>query len=515
MKFHINDYPEIREKVEAMSITDLIRWVICPNIYIGNTPPLNTNAVFIHKATIEQGQQITAQINSGREIPALIAADMESGAGSVIEGSVRFQPMRALKEAGNPQYAYEMGVIAAKDAVRAGYHWTFAPCVDILGNPMNPITSLRTAGGDPQDVIDYCGSYMRGLQDTGLIATLKHFPGDGYSMDDQHVTVTENPLSKQEWDETFGKVYRTLIDQGAMAIMPGHISLPAYDEADKNGIYPPATVSKNLLTGLLREQLGFDGIIVSDAVEMGGFCGYMNYYHACAAFLEAGGDCLLFVHESDELIREMKKCIGEGRLSLQTLQNRAYRMACFAKQYSETRVTPEDLTYDRDAAEALSETITRSAVKVIRDRNGILPFDFKGKRIAHVVLHNSWVRNFSQVEGLTAELAQIAEKVEEFRDPGPRKLEDLAKSREWDLIICSVHEGPEWAVNTAKLCGGAARNMMRGWMRFDTPVAFVVWHSICFEKTYFAVADTVINTYGATKYTPKAVADLLQGKLKK
>ena len=511
MKFQLKHYPEIRKQVEAMSVEDLLRAVLLPNVRANDVKPRNTNAVFIHSVTSEEAKAASDEINAGRENKALIAADIECCSAAAIRGAIRFQPLRAACETGDPQIAYEMGVISAKDALKAGYHWSFGPCVDILLNPTNPMTSLRTAGGDPDDVITYCGNFMKGMQDTGLVATLKHFPGEGCGYDDQHVTLTENTLSQEDWMATYGKVYGTLIEEGAMAVMPGHISLASYDEPDANGIYPPATVSKNLLTGLLREKLGFDGIVVSDATEMGGFCGYINWYHGCAAYLEAGGDCLLFVHESDDFFDNMKKCIAEGRLSMKTLQERAYRMFCFTKQYFEKPIAPEDLEYPIEYAHQLAEKQARMAVKVVRDRSKTLPMDLRDKRVAHIVIHNAWVRNFSQVEGLTEELSKVAAKVEEIRDPGPQELLEMAKSGQWDYIIASVLEAPEWAVNTAKLCGPAARNMMCGWWKYDVPTAFVVWQSVCFAETYKPITDTVINTYGSCEYTPKAVIDKLMG----
>jgi len=236
MKYRIKDYPEVREQIERMSVEDLLRAVICPNIGADQEPPRDTNTVFVHPTTTEYANRVADKINRGRENRALIVADMENGAGDAIVGAVPFPSMRAASEAGDPALAYEMGVIAAKEAINAGYHWTFGPCVDILGNRYSPIVSLRTAGEDADTVIEYGGAYMEGLQDNGLIATLKHFPGDGYSLDDQHLTVSETPLSREEWDNTFGKVYGSLIQRGAMAIMPGHIALPAYDTPDDRGL---------------------------------------------------------------------------------------------------------------------------------------------------------------------------------------------------------------------------------------------------------------------------------------
>lgn len=506
MKYIIKDYPDIKKQVEKMDVDSLLRAVICPNISAGQPSPRGTASVFVHPTTAEKAYATAQDINNGRENPALIVSDMEFGAGTAITDAVCFPSMRAAAETGDKTLAYKMGEIAAKEAYNAGYHWTFGPCVDILSNRANPVVHLRTAGDDADTVIEYGGAYMDGLQDNGLIATLKHFPGDGYCTDDQHVTTPENPLSAEDWDETFGRVYKTLIDRGAMSIMPGHISLPAYDEADEFGIYPPATVSKNLLTGLLKEKLGFEGIIVSDAVDMNGFCGYMNYHHACAAFLEAGGDCLLFFKDTEENMTNLKKCVEEGRLTIETLKDRAYRMLCFAREYFERFPQNRKHEFDRDAAEKTAKEMTENAIKVIRDRYNLLPIEVnKETKILHLVIYNYWNRNFKVVEELTEKMSQIAGKVDELRDPGPERLVPLAKSGEYNLIVCSVLESPEYGLQSAKLCGNMSRNMMLGWMKYGTPVVFIGHNSVCFGDTYRPSTDTLVNAYGTTKYTADAL----------
>lgn len=506
MKYVIKDYPEIKEKVAKMDLDSLIRAVICPNIFSNHTIPEGTASIFLHPTTTEDALEASNKINCDPEKPRLIVADMEFGAGTAIKDAVCFPSMRAATETGDEKLAYEMGAVAAKEGRLAGYHWTFGPCVDILANRANPVVHLRTAGEDADTVIKYGGAYMDGLQDNGLIATLKHFPGDGYCTDDQHVTTPEIPLSATEWDDTFGKVYKTLIERGAMSIMPGHIALPAYDEADEFGIYPPATLSKNLLTGLLKEKLGFKGIIVSDAVDMSGFCGYMNYHHACAAFLEAGGDCLLFFKDTEENMSKLKQCVEEGRLSLETLKDRAYRMLCFARNYFEKFPQNQMPDFNRDAAEKTAKEMTEKAIKVIRDRHNILPVEInKNSRILHLVIHNFWNREWKVVEELTEKMSQIAGRVDELRDPGPERIVPLAKSGEYDLIVCSVLESPEYGLQSAKLCGNMARNMMLGWMKYGTPTVFIGHNSVCFGDTYRPTTDTLINAYGTTKYTADAL----------
>ena len=514
MKYTIKEYPHLKQKVEKMSTDELLKSVICPNISVGEDIPEIKSAVFIHPANANEAAAAAKKINQNKEYPALIVSDMEFGAGNAIKGAVKFPSMRAAKESGDSALAYQMGVIAAKEAINAGYHWTFGPCVDIMMNKENPIVTTRTAGEDADSVIKYGGAYMEGLQDTGLIATLKHFPGDGCCCDDQHLTTTKNPLSKEEWDKTFGKVYKTLINKGAMAIMPGHISLPCYDEIDKNtGLYPPATVSKNLLTGLLKEKLGFEGLIISDAVEMSGFCGYMNLYKAAAAFLEAGGDCLLFMHPTDEYISAMKELIKNESLSVETLKNRAYRLLCFSTEYFEKHPIGEKMDFDREKAEAIAKEMSEKCVKITKNRANTLPYNLnKEVKIAHIVLHTPWATEAYEADRLTEKLLQKVKSVDVFTDPGPYKLRQIATSGDYDLIICSVIEERAYGTNIAKLCGPMARNMMGGWMRFQTPVIFVGYNNPYFADTYEACVDTMINTYGFTDYTANAVVSAITEK---
>ena len=518
MKYVIKEYSDIKKRVETMSAEELLRCVICPDFPPEKrTPVKNTAALMLHPTTLETAKAALIEVNKDRKDRALVAVDMEYGAGKALKGATRFPSMRAAAEAQDEELAYKMGVVAAKEAISAGYTWTFGPCVDILANRRNPIVSIRTSGEDTETVICYGGAYMRGLQDAGLIATLKHFPGDGYSINDQHITTTENPLSREEWDASFGKVYKTLIEDGVKAIMPGHISLPSYDELDDSmGIYPPATLSKPLMTGLLRQKLGFEGIIISDAINMTGFCGYMNLWRACARFLESGGDCLLFFHEDEESFSEMKRLIEKGELTMETLRNRAYRMLCFAREYFEEadRSDKADLVGEVDA-DACLKTMVEKSVKTVRNRAGLLPVAAdRGLRIAHIILSNQGTPEgaMDAPYELTKMLRERFDNVEERYDPGPGNAKLLAKSGDFDLIICSVSNEMSWGLNTVKLSGPMARNMMSGWMRYGTPVVFVSYFDPYFHEDFPAAADTVINTYGYSKYTNRAVVDTIFGK---
>lgn len=511
MKYRIKNYPEIRKQVDEMSLDELLLSVVCANMWKGREAIRNTGGVFIHQTTREDAVARAAEVNAGRELGAVIVSDMEYGPGNMITGTTSFPSMRAAAEAGDEELAYQMGAIAAKEARAAGYHWTFGPLVDILENHFNPIVNIRTSGEDADTVIRFSGAYMRGLQDNGLAATLKHFPGDGYSYFDQHLTTTENPLSREEWDKTVGRVYSELIEQGAKSVMIGHISLGAYDEIDpKTGVYPPATLSRNIMTGLLKEKLGFEGLIVSDAVNMGGFAGYTYLYDGLARFLEAGGDCVLFVRDLDEYCVEMKKCIKAGVLSVDNLRERAYRMTCFRKEVIEEATRPFELP-DRAWEEKIAQEMAEKCVKIVRDRKGILPIKLtRESKVAHVVLYNNGVKDFTCTDDLTRRIGERCQ-VDLLSDPGPEKLRRIACDGEYDLIVCSVLTPPTYGTNAVHLSGVMARNMSWGWMKYPTPTVFISFYSPYFCEEYAPSTDTVINTYGYNEYTNNAVEKLLFG----
>ena len=504
MKFVLKDYEDLKARVDSMSHESLLRAVCCPDMIPANNKECYAECVghYLASGTKEDNKSLVDKIYSefGER---LITADFENGAGTGISGATRFPEMMAFGEVDDPNLAYKMGEICAAEARPLGYTWTLAPCVDLAINKLNPIVNLRCQGDDVQKAIRIGGAYMRGLQDNGIIATLKHFPGDGVGFYDQHLTVAENTLSKEEWDNTYGKIYQTLINDGAMAVMPGHISLGAYDQLDeKMDMYPPATLSKNLLTGLLKNQLGFEGIIVSDALNMGGHCGFINFYDGCCRFLESGGDCLLFVHPSEGFLREMTDRINSGKLCVETLKNRAYRMLCFARQYHEN---PKPIpTISNVEAQEVSNEVVEKACKIIRDRNGVIPFDVKkDTKILHLAIHNNYHQN--DVDRITQELKIYSDHVDFMSDPGPDKILGTIKNGGYDLVVCTIGCWLSYGTNAIKLYGPTARNMMNGWTKMGVPVVFVNFGNPWLADEYKATIDTLINTYGCTDHTAETV----------
>ena len=263
------------------------------------------------------------QINS--KIPVFVAANCENGANEVCKEGTFVATEAELGATRNSDWAYETGNICGCESEALGINWTFSPIVDIYKNSKNTIVNSRSYGEDAKRVIDMSLAYMRGIHKHNMLACAKHFPGDGIDERDHHLLMAVNDMSWEEWEATTGNVYRTLIEEGLESIMIGHIALPDYskklnpDLTDKDIL--PASLSRELIQGLLRDQMGFQGLIVTDASHMGGLLGAKPRYQQVPETIAAGCDMFLFTHDMEEDYQYMLKGIREGVISEERLQN--------------------------------------------------------------------------------------------------------------------------------------------------------------------------------------------------
>jgi beta-N-acetylhexosaminidase len=411
------------------------------------------------------------------------------------------------------ELAYEVGKATALEGRAAGLDWTFSPCVDVALLADSPVVSTRSAARDGGRVIRVCRGYLRGLQDYGMVATIKHFPGDGYTTYDQHLTTPQIPLSMEEWHKGPGQVYRALIDAGVKTVMSGHLALPAYDAIDARlGLYPPATLSKRLLTDLLRGELGFAGLLVSDAMGMGGVAGFAHPFEAYAQFLEAGGDCVLFARTADSrFYPQMERCLSQGLLSEATLYDRVARILAFKQHLGLLDGRPEPSGFDARLHADLAARVADGAPALVRDRQAVLPVELKpDSRVLHVVVSADKEGHAPLYAPLTQAIGRRAQ-VEELVDPGPHTL--FSRVEEFDLVVCSVVAVPNWGIGVARLHGPLCRNLMEGWMRLGVPTVFVSHVHPFVHEEFDALMDCVINTFGSVERTGERVVRGLTGEL--
>ncbi len=282
-------------------------------------------------ATAAEVHEQNRILQENSRIPLIIACNTENGGdGACVDGTT-IGSQTKIGATRNVQYAYNLGYMSNKEAAAIGCNLSFAPVSDILYNWENPVIGLRTYGNDVDRVAEMTKAYMDGAHaNPGFCCAAKHFPGDGLDFRDQHVANSVNDYSCEQWDATFGKVYQNLIDNGLEAIMAGHIMQPAYTRhfnpeiADDDIM--PATLSPELINGLLRGKLGFNGMVLTDASHMVGLTCRMKRKDLMPAAIAAGIDMFLFFNDMDEDFEAMKQGYLDGRITEERLSDALHRI---------------------------------------------------------------------------------------------------------------------------------------------------------------------------------------------
>ncbi len=341
-------------------------------------------------------QNVCYQKNS--KIPLLIAANCDDGGnGCVPEGT--FVATAAECGAGSgTDNAYHIGLVAGREASAIGCNWMFNPVADIYMNWRNTIVNTRSFGDQADLVIENARAYIKGIKDANanMACCCKHFPGDGVEELDQHLALGVNSLSVEDWNASFRKVYQTLIDEGLESIMVGHIALPEMSRKLRPGIKDeeimPATLAPELLTDLLREEMGFNGVITTDASHMVGMTAMAKRCDAVPGAIIAGCDMFLFANDVEEDISFLKKAYEKGDLTEERLSDALHRvlgLKAKLKLYEENVRIPNPELKDKwigceehkkYTAQAADECVT-----LVKDTKHILPIDVKEKKRAFLV----------------------------------------------------------------------------------------------------------------------------------
>lgn len=286
--------------------------------------------VLYRPAPAEEIRENFKELDSAARVPILKAANLEEGgAGAISDGTLFGWPMLA-SAADDPAQTEHFARSTASEGREVGINWTFSPVCDLDRNYQNPITNVRTCGSDLAKVLRGTEIFAEVMRQNGIAACAKHFPGDGVDYRDQHLHPSYNSLPAEEWYATYGRVYQNLISKDLMSIMVGHIAQPNVameinPELEFKDCLP-GSLSKELLTGVLREKFGFNGVITTDATIMGGFCMAMERRLAIPAAIMAGNDMLVFCTNFEEDYGYMLEAVRDGRLTGERLDEAVTRI---------------------------------------------------------------------------------------------------------------------------------------------------------------------------------------------
>lgn len=398
--FYLNDtqIAWVENTLASMTLEEKAGQVFCPMGFTDDPGALRhmvcdigVGAMMYRTGPAGYIQNTHRTIQSFAKIPLLLAANTEAGgSGIAMEGTGFGCPM-AVAATDDPENGYRMGYVSCAEGAALGLNWSFAPIVDIDKDFHNPITNTRTFGSDADKVIAFASRYMDAAEENQVAVAIKHFPGDGVDERDQHILTSINSLSCQDWMDSYGKVYKTLIGNGAKTVMVGHIAQPAWvkklnPSATRKEMLLPASLSKPLLTGLLRDELGFNGLISTDATPMVGFTCAMPRCEAIPAVIAAGADMILFNKSLDEDYHFLLEGLKAGKVTEERLDEAVTRILAtkaslhLPEKQAEGKLVPgpEALAVvGCQQHKAWADAVADNAVTLVRDEQKLLPISPK------------------------------------------------------------------------------------------------------------------------------------------
>ena len=316
------------------------------------------------------------------ETPLLIASDLERGLGNQIGGATLFPPLMSIGAVDSEELAYRIGRITALEARAIGIHMTYAPVVDVNINPDNPIINVRSLGEDPKRVGELAAAFVIGCQENGLIATAKHFPGHGDTDLDSHSVLPTISGDRKRLEQVELYPFKKAIDAGVRAVMTAHLRVPALDPALKM----PATLSETIMTGLLRNELGFQGLIVTDAMDMGGIINLYSQEEAAVMAVNAGVDMVLIPPEPRKVIQALTEAVKGGRIPEARINNAVRRIlkekaSLGLHKNALVDVDALDIKIGAPESQKTAEEAFARSITLIKNENEVLPLKDREKKI--------------------------------------------------------------------------------------------------------------------------------------
>jgi len=384
------DIKWVSETLAGMTDEEKVAQLFCLIAYDSNPEYLNKLAkeikpggLMCRPMSAAASLETVRILQKNSKIPMLIAANLERGGVGLIDEGTSMGSHMAVAATDKEETAARLGTLCGREGAAIGCNWSFAPVIDIDYNFRNPITNVRTFGSDPERVKRMGVEYVKALQKEGLAASIKHFPGDGVDERDQHLVTSVNTMDCEQWDATFGKAYKASIDAGAMTVMIGHISLPAYSRKLKPGIpdeeIMPASLAHELTAKLLKEHLGFNGLVVTDATTMAGMTIPMPRDKAVPATIAAGCDMFLFTKNVEEDFAYMKKGIEDGVITSQRLNDALLKILALKaalglhkKQADGELMSTGEIT-EKDEHVCWAKECADESITLVKEEKGVLP----------------------------------------------------------------------------------------------------------------------------------------------
>ena len=526
--------------LETLTLDEKVGQMMMPFLF-GDFAPRGSRAATRARAMVEDHKvggiivsvgsptEVAAKLNwlqSLSALPVLVGADLEAGAGFRFDGIVhvptiiplggatRFPALMAVGATGDPDLAYEMGRVTAREALAIGVHVPFAPVLDVNNNPENPVINVRSFGEDPERVATLGAAFVRGIQDQGAIATAKHFPGHGDTGVDSHIALPIIRVDRERMEAVELKPFHRAIAQDLGAIMTAHITVP-----ELTGDRTPATLAPAVMTDLLRGEMGFDGLIVTDAMDMAAVDRTFGRGEAAVRAVEAGADVILMPPDLTAAKSGIMAAVRSGRLDEERIDRSVRRILDAKARVGLHRWRQVDLGRVAEFVgvephTSAAKAVAERSITVLRDERDLMPL----LGTPNAAVYSVTYRRTNDLRAGRAFNAGLRQTYRRLRTAYVDQNSDaadyraiLARARQSALTVVSLHVGVRTASGSVAL-PEPAMDFVEAIARGSRP-SIVVAFGNPYLLAEFPEIGTYVTAWSGVPVAERAAADAILGRI--
>lgn len=464
--------------------------------------------IFMQGGPVRQASRVN-RLQAASGVPLLIATDAEWGLNMRLDSTIRYPYQMTLGAIQNNKLIYKMGAAVARQLKQVGVRVNFAPVVDVNNNPENPVINFRSFGEDRNNVARKGIAYMKGMQDNGVMATAKHFPGHGDTDTDSHATLPTIPHNRYRLDSLEMYPFRQIIDAGINGVMTAHLNIPALDSSGR-----PATLSKSIISGLLKDTLGFEGLVFTDAMNMGGVTGTFPPGIVDREAVIAGNDILEFTQDVPKAVNEIKAAIADGRISAASVNERCKKILRYKHRlglHNWSALETDNLVNSLNTAEdqLLKQQLVEASLTVLNNRNNLMPLKaLDTLKIAAVSIGSGtastpFINRLKQYTGVNG--YQLA--ADAGNQTATRLIQELSG---YNLVILGLHDNSRYPRNRVNY-SETVLSFIHSVQQNHRSVIGLFKNPYTLSKLPVNNSDGLIVAYQDTRESQEAVASLIFG----
>lgn len=404
------------------------------------------------KMTAAGYKKFLARLEKNLRIPFLVGMDCENGA-TLVEGGTSISGPLSIGAADDEKLTYDLAQSVAKEMRAAGGNWRWSPVVDMF-NRFCGVSSGRTYSDNADKIIKHAVAAVKGTESAGVASTVKHFPGmDPYEIRDGHFTETMINISLDEWRNTQAKTFRGVFEAGVDTVMVGHIAFPAADDTKVNGRYLPATISDKIIKEILREEMGFDGVVITDGIGMASLQTICPFEEVLIRAINAGNDILLGVGPS--AAETVKQAVLDGRIPMERIDESAERVLKLKEKIGlfDDEEEEFDIFKQSEITRKIDREIAEKSVTLVRERCKLIPVNKEDIKKVTIVCSSHYSGTIKELEAMKAEFEARGAKVDIIEDLPENGSQVKILAEENDLLVYAAYIAPHRPMGMPSLYG--------------------------------------------------------------